>query len=257
MTYRKIRQPKLSDAIVTALETMILEGSLRPGEKLPSERDLARQFEVSRPSIREAIQVLESKGLVNRRQGGGTYVQEQLWKSLSDPVLELIANDPESQYDLLEFRHATEGMLAYYAAIRGTATDFERIRQCQAAISEVQQQQQRNVEQEADAIVELYTVVAEASHNVAMLHLVLSMRQLLRDNIAQNLELLYRHSNAVEVSNKHRSALIEAIVSRQSEQARNASNAHLAYIEEVLLSVRQEDSRVQRALRRIQNNDPA
>lgn len=255
MTYRKIRQPKLSDAIVTALETMILEGSLRPGEKLPSERDLAKQFDVSRPSIRDAIQALESKGLLNRRQGGGTYVQEQLWQSLSDPVLELIAKDPESQYDLLEFRHATEGMLAFYAAIRGTATDFEAIRQCQSEIA--QAQKEHDIEQEADAIVELYKVVAEASHNVAMLHLVLSMSQLLRDNIAQNLELLYRHSNAVDVSNKHRGELIEAIVNRESEQARNASNAHLAYIEEVLLSVRQEDSRVQRALRRIQNNDPA
>jgi len=253
MTYRKIRQPKLSDAIVTALETMILEGTLRPGEKLPSERDLAKQFEVSRPSIREAIQALEGKGLLSRRQGGGTYVQEQLWQSLSDPVLELIANDPESQYDLLEFRHATEGMLAFYAAIRGTATDFERIRQCQLVIATAQQT--NNIDDEADAIVELYKVIAEASHNVAMLHLVLSMSELLRQNIAQNLELLYRHNQAVASSNKHRSALIEAIVSRDSEQARNASNAHLAYIEDVLLSVRQEDSRVQRALRRIQNTD--
>ncbi len=255
MTYRKIRQPKLSDAIVDALETMILEGTLRPSEKLPSERDLAKQFEVSRPSIREAIQALEAKGLLTRRQGGGTYVQDQLWQSLSDPVLELIANDPESQYDLLEFRHATEGMLAFYAAIRGTNTDFERIRQCQLVIASAQQA--NNIDEEADAIVELYKVIAEASHNVAMLHLVLSMSELLRQNIAQNLELLYRHDQAVESSNKHRSALIDAIVSRDSEQARNASNAHLAYIEDVLLSVRQEDSRVQRSLRRIQNNDPA
>ena len=146
-------------------------------------------------------------------------------------------------------------MLAFYAAIRGTATDFAAIRQCQTAINDAQKAQ--DIELEADAIVELYKVVAEASHNVAMLHLVLSMSQLLRDNIAQNLELLYRHDNAVEMSNKHRSALIEAIVSRESEQARNASNAHLAYIEDILLSVRQEDSRVQRSLRRIQNNDPA
>jgi len=255
MTYRKIRQPKLSDAIVEALETMILEGTLRPSEKLPSERDLAKQFEVSRPSIREAIQALEAKGLLTRRQGGGTYVQDQLWQSLSDPVLELIANDPESQYDLLEFRHATEGMLAFYAAIRGTNTDFERIRQCQLEISTAQQA--NNIDEEADAIVELYKVIAEASHNVAMLHLVLSMSELLRQNITQNLELLYRHHHAVESSNKHRSELIDAIVSRDSEQARNASNAHLAYIEDVLLSLRQEDSRVQRSLRRIQNNDPA
>lgn len=255
MAYHKIKQPKLSDAIVEALETMILEGTLRPGEKVLSERDLAKQFEVSRPSIREAIQVLEAKGLVNRRQGGGTYVQDQLWKSLSDPVLELIANDPESQYDLLEFRHATEGMLAFYAAIRGTTTDFERLRQSQDNIAIAQQE--KCIAKEADAIVELYKVVAEASHNVAMLHLVLSMSELLRQNIEQNLTLLYRHERGVVMSNKHRSALIEAIVSRDSELARNASNAHLAYIEDVLLSVRQEDSRVQRALRRIQNNDPA
>ena len=255
MTYRKIRQPKLSDAIVDALETMILEGTLRPSEKLPSERDLAKQFEVSRPSVREAIQVLEAKGLLNRRQGGGTYVQEQLWQSLSDPVLELIAQDPESQYDLLEFRHATEGMLAFYAAIRGTATDFERLRTCQQDIAAAQLE--HCIEQEADAIVELYKVIAEASHNVAMLHLVLSMSELIRQNIVQNLTLLYRHERNVEMSNKHRGALIEAIISRDSEQARNASNAHLAFIEDVLLSVRQEDSRVQRALRRIHNNDPA
>jgi GntR family transcriptional repressor for pyruvate dehydrogenase complex len=255
MTYRKIRQPKLSDAIVDALETMILEGTLRPGEKLPSERDLAKQFEVSRPSIREAIQVLEAKGLLNRRQGGGTYVQDKLWQSLSDPVLELIANDPESQYDLLEFRHATEGMLAFYAAIRGTATDFERLRSSQENIALAQQE--KSIEQEADAIVELYKVIAEASHNVAMLHLVLSMSEVIRQNIIQNLALLYRYDRGVIMSNKHRSALIEAIISRDSEQARNASNAHLAFIEDVILSVRQEDSRVQRALRRVQNNDPA
>lgn len=255
MVYHKIKQPKLSDAIVDALETMILEGTLRPGEKVLSERDLAKQFEVSRPSIREAIQVLEAKGLLNRRQGGGTYVQEQLWQSLSDPVLELIAKDPESQYDLLEFRHATEGMLAFYAAIRGTTTDFESLRQSQRAIEIAQEKE--CIEQEADAIVELYKVIAEASHNVAMLHLVLSMSELLRQNIEQNLTLLYRSDHGVKMSNKHRSALIEAIISRDSEKARNASNAHLAFIEDVLLSVRQEDSRVQRALRRIQNNDPA
>ena len=251
MVYRKIRQPKLSDAIVEALENMILEGSLRPGEKLPAERELAKQFDVSRPSIREAIQALEAKGLLLRRQGGGTYVQEQLWQSLSDPVLELIAKDPECQYDLLEFRHATEGMLAFYAAIRGTQADFDQIRHRQQLIREAQAT--GVLANEAKAIVELYKAVAEASHNVAMLHLVLSMSELLEQNIAQNLELLYRHEGAAEMSNKHRGELIEAIVTRHSEKARNASNAHLAYIEEVLLTVRQEDSRLQRALRRIHN----
>ena len=74
----KIKAAKLSDVILQQLENMILEGSLAPGEKLPPERELAKQFEVSRPSLREAIQKLEAKGLVTRRQGGGTFLRAPL-----------------------------------------------------------------------------------------------------------------------------------------------------------------------------------
>ena len=106
MAYSKIRQPKLSDVIEQQLEFLILEGTLRPGEKLPPERELAKQFDVSRPSLREAIQRLEAKGLLLRRQGGGTFVQNSLWQSFSDPLVELLSDHPESQFDLLETRHA-------------------------------------------------------------------------------------------------------------------------------------------------------
>ena len=60
--------------ILSQLEQMITEGSLSAGEKLPPERELAAKFDVSRPSLREAIQKLEAKGLVVRKQGGGTFV---------------------------------------------------------------------------------------------------------------------------------------------------------------------------------------
>ena len=96
MAYSKIRQPKLSDVIEQQLEFLILEGTLRPGEKLPPERELAKQFDVSRPSLREAIQRLEAKGLLLRRQGGGTFVQSRLWQSFSDPLVELLSDHPES-----------------------------------------------------------------------------------------------------------------------------------------------------------------
>ena len=113
MPYIKITQPKLADAIVAELESMILEGSLQPGQKLPPERELAIQFQVSRPSLREAIQRLEARGLLYRRQGGGTYVQNALSKGIADPLFELLSTHPEAQYDLLEFRHALEGICAY------------------------------------------------------------------------------------------------------------------------------------------------
>ena len=98
MAYSKIRQPKLADVIEQRLEHLILDGTLSPGEKLPPERELAKQFDVSRPSLREAIQKLEAKGFLLRRQGGGTFVQSNLtrwpscWKGI--PNLSLICWKP-------------------------------------------------------------------------------------------------------------------------------------------------------------------
>ncbi len=89
--------------------------------------------------MREAIQRLEAKGLLLRRQGGGTFVQSSLWQSFSDPLVELLSDHPESQYDLLETRHALEGIAAYYAALRSTDEDKERIRELHHAIELAQQ----------------------------------------------------------------------------------------------------------------------
>ena len=109
MTTTRLKQPlkqaKLSDVIQSQLETMILEGSLLPGEKLPPERELAKQFDVSRPSLREAIQKLETKNLIVRKQGGGTFVSNDILSGLSDPLFDLMSKNNESQFDLLEFRH--------------------------------------------------------------------------------------------------------------------------------------------------------
>lgn len=250
MAYSKVSQPKISDVIMEQLERMILEGSLQPGQKLPPERELASQFDVSRPSLREAIQKLEVKGLLMRRHGGGTYVKQQLWQSMADPIVELMQNESESQYDLLEFRHATEGMMAYFAALRGTDSDMQTIKR---RIIEVEQAEA--IEDKAAAIVRFYRSIAEASHNVAMLHLVLSLEPVLQQNVAQNLELLSRRQQASEMANKHRRALLAAIVERNPYAAREASNEHLSYIEEIMLSMREEDSRLQRSLRRLKSND--
>ena len=87
MDIGQIKQRRLSDNIVEQLETMILEGTLQPGQRLPAERALAEQFGVSRPSLREAVQKLVAKGLLISRQGGGNYVSDSLGSSFSDPFV--------------------------------------------------------------------------------------------------------------------------------------------------------------------------
>ncbi|MCK7515241.1 MAG: GntR family transcriptional regulator [Desulfobacterales bacterium] len=122
-----LQQRRLSDDIVERIETLILEGTPKPGEKLPAERALAEEFGVSRPSLREALQKLAVRGLLVSRQGGGTFISAEIGSSFRDPLLALLENNPEAQRDLLEFRHTLEGSCAYYAALRATEPDRERL----------------------------------------------------------------------------------------------------------------------------------
>ena len=246
----KIKAAKLSDVILQQLENMILEGSLAPGEKLPPERELAKQFEVSRPSLREAIQKLEAKGLVTRRQGGGTFVKNQLEEGLTDPLFDLISKHPESQFDLLEFRHALEGIAAYYAALRGTSTDFTKVKQSFDKIAQVN----NDLKLKAKAINAFHFSVAEASHNVVLLHLVRGMQALLEQNVLQNLTVLLKKPDISNQLAQHRRLLMDAVIEGNPEQARLASNAHLAFIEEALLEAGKEHSRIERSLRRTKQN---
>lgn len=248
----KIKPAKLSDQIVRQLEQMLLEGSFAAGQKLPTERELAEQFDVSRPSVREALQKLEAKGLVLRKQGGGTFVCDSLVGGLTDPLFELIGRHPESQFDLLEFRHALEGICAYYAALRGTANDFNQIKQRYDEICVAQQQQ--DVSAEAAAVGRFYLAVAEASHNVVLLHLVRGLTPLVEQNIRQNLEILQLKEGIVSQLDAHRQRLMQAVINGEPEQARQASNSHLAYIEEALLEADRERSRLERSLRRSLQN---
>jgi len=250
---KPVKQAKLSDAIQSQLETMILEGSLKPGQKLPAERELAKQFDVSRPSLREAIQKLEAKQLVTRRQGGGTYVSENILGGLSDPLFALMANNTESQFDLLEFRHGIEGMSAYYAAMRGTQADFDEIQRKHDNIGNAQLED--NYRLEAEAVFEFYLAICAASHNGVILQLANSMAPLLIDNIEQNLTVLAKRPDVFGQISDYRTRLMSAIISGKPQIAWGASHRHLAFIEEVLLKMSQENSRMERSMRRMKRKE--
>ena len=246
---KPVKQAKLSDIILQQLETMILEGSLKPGQKLPAERELAKQFDVSRPSLREAIQKLEAKNLVTRRQGGGTYVSDKILAGLSDPLFALMANNKESQFDLLEFRHGIEGMSAYYAAMRGTQADFDEIQRKHDNIGNAQLEENYHIE--AKAVFEFYIAICAARHNAVILHLAHSMAPLLIDNIEKNLTILAKRPDVFSQISDYRTRLMSAIISGKPQIAWGASHRNLAFIEEVLLKMSQENSRMERSMRRM------
>ncbi|MCC2616475.1 pyruvate dehydrogenase complex transcriptional repressor PdhR [Aestuariibacter halophilus] len=246
---RRIQSKKLSDVIMEELESMILDGRLLAGQKLPPERELAEQFAVSRPSLREAIQKMEAKGLVYRKQGGGTFVKRRLTALVTDPLLDLIAQRPETQFDLLEFRHALEGMAAYYAALRGQPEDYQRL---QDALNGLPKDGDQDTAAEAEALASFYLVMAQAAHNMVLLHVMRSLLPMLQDNIRGNLDMLARDADVGDTIAQQRQQIVNAIVQRDPELARQASNEHLAFIEDTLLNINRQDTRIQRALRRIE-----
>ncbi len=177
-------------------------------------------------------------------------MQNSLWQSFSDPLVELLADHPESQFDLLETRHALEGIAAYYAALRSTDEDRARIRELHQAIERAQQS--GDLDAESSAVVQYQIAVTEAAHNVVLLHLLRCMEPMLAQNVRQNFELLYARREMLPLVSNHRPSIFEAIMAGEPEQAREASHRHLAFIEEILLDRSREQSRRERSLRRIQ-----
>lgn len=243
----RIQAVKLSDVIMQKLEGLIVDGTYGVGERLPAERELAKQLDVSRPSLREAIQKLEAKGLVSRRQGGGTYVSGTLHQTVTDPLFALLAQNPEAHYDLLEFRHVLEGVSSFYAAMRGTDSDREYI---QDTFNAATQAAELGAKEQAQALMRFYVAITQASHNVVLLHLVRGMQDILMENMRQNLELLNCRSEIRAQLNKHRTSIVEAILAGQPEQARDACHQHLAYIEAALLQLNRDHQRLERSVRR-------
>ena len=151
-------------------------------------------------------------------------------RSFSDPLVELLSDHPESQFDLLETRHALEGIAAYYAALRSNDEDRDRIRELHQAIERAQQS--GDLDAESGAVVQYQIAVTEAAHNVVLLHLLRCMEPMLAQNVRQNFELLYARREMLPLVSNHRTRIFEAIMAGEPEQAREASHRHLAFIEE-------------------------
>ncbi|MFS2157392.1 GntR family transcriptional regulator [Pseudomonas sp. Pseusp122] len=252
MGFDQVRQRRLSDDIVEQLERMILEGTLKSGGRLPAERALAERFGVSRPSLREAIQKLTAKGLLVSRQGGGNYVVENLGSTFSDPLLHLLESSPDAQRDLLEFRQTLEVSCAYYAAVRATDVDrerlkaaFETLQDCYTRVDEVS----RAEEGAADA--NFHLAIAEASHNAVLLHTIRGLFDLLKRNVVTNIGGMYKQRTETRdmLIDQHRE-LYSAIMEGRAQDAREVSARHLLYVQEVLEEVRQQVQRAARAERR-------
>lgn len=248
-----IRPAKLADTIAEHLEQLIVEGSLRPGEKLVPERELAVRFNVSRPSLREALEKLEQRGLLRSGRGGATFVAPLLSPTFTEPLHAVLAARPETTLDYLEFRTEVEGAAAYYAALR--ATDVDRA-QIQARFEAMEAAHGHDeAKEEADADAEFHLAVYEATHNVVILHIMRALAEMLRQDVFFNRAKLYQRTGVRQLLLSQHRALYEAIMKGDPAAARAAAEAHINFIRDALVEISRADARLEASLRRIAGGD--
>ena len=229
MPFQKVTPEKLSAAVTRQIEKLILRGILRPGERLPSERELAERLGVSRPSLREAVADMQARGLLTSRAGAGIFVTEALGSAFSDTLVQLFSRHDEAVFDYLDFRRDMEGLAAERAAIHGTETDLKVIDALFAQMEAAHGK--RNPAEEARLDADFHLAIIEASHNVIMLHMMRSMYQLLREGVFYNRSVMFKQrTTRGALLDQHR-AINTALQARDAEGARAAVTAHLNYVE--------------------------
>lgn len=247
MTYTKLNLPRIPDAIAHQLETRILEGSLKPGDRLPAERELALELGVSRPSLREAIKKLVSRDLLVSRHGGGTYVTDRLDAGFIDPWQQLLDQHPFLQNDVLEFRFLLEASAAERAAERATDSDLARLEEVYLRLDAAYSGGDRSAQVDAD--VAFHLTIAEAAHNALYAHLVSSVMRLLHEHVRRTLrEIVLGAETGRQLMAQHR-AIRDAIVGRQPALARQAAQEHIDYVRQRLDNAANTVTRQQRSLR--------
>lgn len=217
------------EAVMRRMETALLDGTWPAGSRLPAERVLAEQYGVSRNTVREAIQRLSARGLLQSRRGAGVFATDRLRAGIASPWGQLVADHPALRDDILEFRRVLEGATAHFAALRANATDIARIR---SLLRELEQARARDDKQgEASADAQLHDAIALASHNTMFLHLHTSVLGMLREHITSNgTDLRAENREASDQLLVQHRTLCDAICNGRPEEARTAMHAHIDFV---------------------------
>jgi GntR family transcriptional repressor for pyruvate dehydrogenase complex len=228
MIFKPIKPKKVSSQIAEQIRSSILAGEFNPGDKLPPERELAEMFGVSRPSVREALNILAAAGLVESYQGGGTVVKSLVETTTGPPLSELIKAEQERALDVIEVRKCMEGWTAYYAAQRALPEDLRRL---EGIVTEME----RNLEglkpsQDLDA--HFHIAIAQATHNIVWLHLMQSIFDAMKEFQQSVWRAVYLTDEDHRNLFVHHREVFEAIRDKDPERASDAMLKHLTFAEQ-------------------------
>ncbi|MCD2172838.1 FadR/GntR family transcriptional regulator [Rhizobium sp. C4] len=226
--FSPVTTSKTADDVVAQVEALLLDGVLRSGERLPGERDLALRLEVSRPVLRDALKVLEERGLIESRHGGGTYVADIIGEVFSRPLIELLNRHERAALDYLEYRRELEGLTSELAARRANAADRENLARI---IGDMRAAHAAgHLQGERDADVELHNAVGECAHNTILLHTLHACYRLLSAGILTQRNAIFEIPGTRNALLAQHERIVETILGGDPAAARQAAEAHIDFV---------------------------
>lgn len=223
--YKIVRSSRLYEQIVQQVEESIQKGTLKPGNQLPPERELAQQFGVSRTAVREAVKALREKGLVEAYPGRGTFIMDGASYPIRlslDRMMKL--GHAEGSGYLAEVRGILEPEIAALAATRAGEEDLAAMREAVAVMNDAKKDPEAFIEADLD----FHLALAEAAANPLILSLIDSIVGLLREQRMR----IFQVEGGPERGQYHHKRVLEAIEHRDPAGAREAMKAHLQQVRE-------------------------
>ena len=226
--FEAVKKTKIYEKVAQQIQGLIRDGLLKPGDRLPPERELAETFQVSRSSLRDAIRVLEVMGLLAPRQGEGTVVKDLSAESLVQPLASMLAHKRELVGELLDLRRILEPPLAGRAAARATEDEHEILEGILKRQKEKVDRGELAVEEDS----EFHYAIARAAKNSVILKVVDVFMDLLRESRERSLQVEGRLQKSFA---GHR-RILSAIKRRDAHGAEIAMRRHIEEIEGIVLT---------------------
>ncbi|HHY47731.1 MAG TPA: FadR family transcriptional regulator [Firmicutes bacterium] len=225
-----IRKNRIYAEVIDRIKRLIVDGQLKPGDKLPSERELASALGVSRSTVREAVSVLASSGLVEVKPGLGMFIGSSGQDHAISPLSLMLLVERDSSLELLELRKILEAEAAAMAAERAPSEVIEML---EHAYAEMEADLNSGGSGE-DADVKFHELVAKATMNMVMTKVMNSLNGLFRYSINQYRKKTFMHSNRPHQLLADHRAILDAIRSHDPEKAREAMRSHFKSLEKSL-----------------------
>ncbi|CDX02344.1 GntR family transcriptional regulator [Desulfitobacterium sp. LBE] len=231
MELKPIKTRKIYEEIVEQIRELVARGELKPGDRLPSERDLVERLKVSRASIREALSALELMGLLEVRSGEGTFVRKLRSESVVAPLAWMLTMEKGTVLELLEIRKILEVQAVGMAAERAESED---IRELSAALDRLQDDL-HSPTSDGSSDHRFHYAITRATKNKIMIRLMDTISDLMKYSLKASRSKLYEGKYTPALLFQEHKKIYEAIVAKDVEMARNYMLTHLTGVEEEIL----------------------